>query len=327
MVLGVLLAARLAVQAAFFGTVGPRAAGVGGFHFAGSRAMGALEAVGRYAGLLLGTATPSCDYSFLSQSGVRRGVHPFAGLLAASLAVVVVGLCVRKIPARPGNTHLLRARRAAAAALLWTALFLAPFCELVPLGYFAGRFAYLPMMGVASLLFVTIAALGPRWRAAAVVLVALALACGGCAIALRARDWESPRLLWQAETAREPAHAIAWKNCAVYLQGEGKLGEAYEAVRRASALWPGPGEIWLAQGQIAAARRDFAAAREALLRAEERLPGDADVQAVLAAVEMESGNRAAASRRVTRVLRGHPGHPNALALRRMLGSDDSATTR
>jgi tetratricopeptide (TPR) repeat protein len=312
-----LMALRVAGDMALVGSsVLP--AGAGGARLApGERAVGPVETLGRYAIHIVFPTLPQTDYSFLKQPAANgrpgAAARVAGGVCVLALAAGALWLTRPRWRATRRNAGALRARRAMAAALAWIILFLAPYLNIVPFGaLWGGRFAFLPIVGFAWLLFTAAPLLPVALRQLPLVYAVAILGAGAWQMPGRASDFRDPQTLWEAEVRRRPDHAFAWKNLAAYLQRTGNLTAALEAVTRATNLWPQFGEAWLARGQIHRAAGDDEAAASCFERAAQFLPPDhADLlieQARLAATHRDF---TAAAERLERVLRNNPGNHHA----------------
>ncbi|MBN1475144.1 hypothetical protein JXA47_00170, partial [Candidatus Sumerlaeota bacterium] len=288
----------------------------------GERSVGTLEILGRHASGLLFPTCPQTDHSFLKQPGSEGGLYPLFGGGALALWIAALIWALRREHASKSHARGMRGRRRLASALLWMALLSLPSLHLIPIGaLWAGRFLFLPLIGF-SLAVVALSDLLPRPLRWVPMLWLLALVVAGTvSIRDRAFDWVSPRTLWEAEVARHPEHAFAWKNLAVCLQRDGEVTEALVAGRRATALWPQFGEGWLARGQIARALDLEEEAASALAEAERLLPDDATVQIERAKLEALQGRFEEAEGRLERLLERQPGHAEARDLLDLIRRD------
>ncbi|MCX7718600.1 MAG: hypothetical protein N2111_09410 [Candidatus Sumerlaeaceae bacterium] len=318
-VLAVIVAGlRLAAGHALFGGFLLPSGAAGGRLAEGERAVGFFETLGRYAMHIVYPVLPQTDYSFFKQPSTRQAAAATAasaaGVATAAVLAGAAGWLMRsRRPAARRDADALRARREAAAALAWIGLFLMPYLNLVPFGaLWAGRFAFLPLFGFAWLLQAAGCLVGRGARWVPPVYAAGLVVAGAWLMPVRAADFRDPRTLWEAEVRRQPDHAFAWKNLAAYLQRDGDLRGALDAVTRATTLWPQFGEAWLARGQIHRAAGDDAAAGFCFDRAAALLPPEhADLlieQALLAATRRDY---AGAARRLERVLGLNPANNRA----------------
>ncbi|MEI7634126.1 MAG: hypothetical protein WCK47_07575 [bacterium] len=283
-----LIVLRLSLQTYVLGGFQPISGHGGGWFAPGERRVGFMEITGRYAAGFLFPAIPQTDYSFLKQAGSRAGAYPWIGALAFCIALALLAALLWRARANRANARSLRARREAAAALLWMPLFLSPFLQIIPFGaLWAGRFAFIPLFGFVWLIFVagTAAAApgspasgkdGTPWakaRTAAaympVVYLVLISVFGAAMISMRSRDFVSPLALWESEVRRQPDHGMAWQNLSVYLYRQGRLADAYVASKRSTELLPTIEHHWVTRGQLARdlglrddAAQSFARARE-----------------------------------------------------------------
>lgn len=212
------------------------------------RTPGMLELAGRYVGAFFVQLIPPADATFLFQEERGRLLY---SLIGCGSTTIVVALAVYSVflYRRPESGNLLLLENRVVAGLLWAVLFLAPF--LISAGFvtpWAGRFLFLPMLGVALALSGSLEKLRgwQSWTLAAVIILFSVL--GATKTLLHAPDWKSPYALWQAETVKYPTNALAWKNYGVCLQQSGRNEEALAAFSKATSLSPGFGEGWLARG-------------------------------------------------------------------------------
>ena len=182
----------------------------------GPREQLALQAaaIARHAGVLLLAVPPNMDPEV-----------PFVPAAAgfAILAAIAVGVA------------LLRIQPWYALALLWFFLHLAPTNSfLARADAVNDRQLYLASIGPLALAGLAIALL-PRWRAAAVVVVAAVL---GVATVARNQDYRTEVALWSDTVRKSPGSARAWNNLGYAYQLEGRHDEARAAYERALALDP-----------------------------------------------------------------------------------------
>lgn len=281
---------------------------------AGERQPGILEIVGRYASAILFPIIPQTDYSFLKQPGSAAGPYPILGLMAVVCMAVIAAICARRTPASHGNASCLRVKRRALGAACWISLFLLPYIGLFPLGaLWAGRFAFFALFGMPVLLLSGAELVSPTVRLVVAAYFLIIVLCGLWGIHNRAKDWLSPSVLWEAEIRREPDHAFAWKNRAVYLQRDGQMDEALAAVTTSTRLWPTFEEAWLARGQIAWAGGRIADADVAFKKAEELLPDNPPLELARAQFAESQGNLDEAERRLRKLLSHDPDSKNTEA--------------
>lgn len=311
----VTLAVRLTLQVSLFGSMLPRAGQAGGFAVGDERSVGMFETLGRHAVGFIVPMIPQTDYSFLKQPGSEVGLFPIIG--AAALICFFSALLVLLWPRRVRQTraHRVRSMRLVVAGLLWAAIMLVPYANVVPLGaLWAGRFLLLPFVGSAMVIKGIEGLLPGRWRWAPVVFALVMCHVGGIAIHRRAEDWKTPLALWTAEVERQPDHAFAWKNLAAHLQWSGDDARALDAIRRATTLWPTFGDAWLARGQIARANGQNDEAMHAFIEAERLLPHSAQVQLEIAKLDAAQGRFAEAERRLSALIEANPDHAEAHAV-------------
>jgi hypothetical protein len=322
--LGAIVGLWFAIRAVLF--PGAEALGSGGgWYREGERRLSPLELIGRYFAAFFDPRTPQTDYSFLKQPGSSAGVFPIIGALG--LAGVVLGagilLCWRTPPQPPkvpvesveSETHRhpepvgLREWRMA-AALVWIVLFLIPYLQLVPIGaLWAGRFAFLSLIGLTWLVAEVIAMLDGRKRAAAMSLLVGVLLIGAAQINRRAPDWSDAVGLWSSEVRRRPDHAFAWSNLGVTLQYDNDPTAALEAARHATELFPTYGESWLTRGRMERAVGDNVAGRESYYRAEELLGDHLDLQLEIARLDAAEGHFDVALARLEAMAHKGAGNP------------------
>lgn len=96
--------------------------------------------------------------------------------------------------------------------------------------------------------------------------------------------------------------------------GEGKFDEALEAIRAWQTKHPKDATGLVMEGVALAAKGDVPAGREAFLRALELKPGAPDASANLAILDLRDNDPASAERRLTEVLKHHPGDLRTLLL-------------
>lgn len=291
---GMALVVRFAGQWIAVGTLPGTWSGTGGTVMGTERAVGFQETVGRYAWGLASLQVPQTDYSFLKQPESQAGYFPIFGVVTLTGWGVAMAWCAWPRRVTRANAVSLRRRRQGAAALLWVPLFLGPYLNLIPIGaIWAGRFALLPLAGIAWLLVLSFEETRERigrdaFRGVLLVLGTLLLVGFGMQHD-RAREWISPMALWSAEVERVPAHAFAWKNLAAWQQQAGEPELALESVREATRLWPTFGEAWLARGQIERAAGRSADARASFARARGLSPRVAETWAESARLEAAEG--------------------------------------
>jgi tetratricopeptide (TPR) repeat protein len=171
-------------------------------------------AIARHAGVLVLAVPPNIDPEV-----------PFVPAAAgfAILAAIAVGLA------------LLRRQPWSAFALLWLFLHLAPTNSfLARADAVNDRQLYLAAIGPLALAGLALA-LMPRWRAAAIVVVAAVL---GAATVARNQDYRSEVALWSDTTRKSPGSARAFNNLGYAYQQVGRHAEARAAYQRALALDP-----------------------------------------------------------------------------------------
>ena len=227
------------------------------------RALGALDALGAYALLLLDPLRPSISGALLGAAGP---LHAIAGVIALVVLVGVVGTALR------------RASPLVLAALVLGLAALAPALQLLPLPvrYLAAdRCLYLPVAAGAIALAGALApwlATRPRlawqlgWIGAGVAAIFLPVT------ALRAALWCDEVALWEAEVARaDPRDALPHAMLGESLLREGQPAPALARLERALALDRAWGrehpDAALAEGILG----NLAGCRLALGRAEEAL--------------------------------------------------------
>lgn len=173
-----------------------------------------VAAIARHAGVLILALPPNIDPQL-------PAMPPAAGL--AIFAAIGVGLA------------LLRIQPWYALALLWFFLHLAPTNSLLartdPVN---DRQLYLASIGPLALAGLAFVAL-PRWRSAAIIVVAAAL---GAATIVRNQDYRSEVALWRDTVGKSPGSARAFNNLGYALQLEGRRDEAIRAYERALELDP-----------------------------------------------------------------------------------------
>jgi tetratricopeptide (TPR) repeat protein len=141
----------------------------------------------------------------------------------AVLAAIAVGFALSRI--QPWH----------ALALLWFFLHLAPTNSILARADAVNdRQLYLASLGPLALAGLAIA-LMPRWRAAAVLVLAAVL---GAATVARNLDYRSEVALWSDTVRKSPGSARAWNNLGYAYQLEGRREEARAAYQRALALDP-----------------------------------------------------------------------------------------
>ena len=173
-----------------------------------------VAAIARHAGVLILALPPNIDPEL-------PAIPPLAGL--AILAAIGVGL------------SLLRIQPWYALALLWFFLHLAPTNSLLARADPANdRQLYLASIGPLALAGLAIVRL-PRWRTAAIVLVAAAL---GASTIVRNQDYRSEVALWRDTVRKSPGSARALNNLGYAFQLEGRRDEARRAYERALELDP-----------------------------------------------------------------------------------------
>lgn len=272
MALAVWVGLRLLVVGA-----GASAMGYGGSWYApGDRVVPTLEILGRYAAMAVNPlAIPQVDYSFLKQPGAHAGAWPFLGALVLTSGLAAVVALGWRRPARRANALALRRRRLAAAGLVWTVVFLLPYVHLVPIGaLMAGRFLYLPLMGVAIAGGAWVAGRGHVARGATMILVGAWAVCFVVVLHGRVGEWRDAVALFTAEVARVPEHAFAWRSLAAAQQAAGDPEAALLSAREATRLWPSFAEGWLVHAQVARANRRRDEALAALDQARRLLGAD-----------------------------------------------------
>lgn len=279
----------------------------------GERTISRFEIIGRYAAAILAPTVPQTDYTFLKQPDSSASLYPLAGVATIVGFLAITLWAARRLPASPRNARDLRGRREIAAALIWVAVFLFPYLQLVPIATWGARFAFLSLFGAVWCLATFCRLLRRPLSFVPAAYLSVLLLTGIVGVHQRAADWVSPSRLWAAEVERNPNHSFAWKNYATYLQREGKLEAAYSAVRHATTLWPTFGEAWLAQGQIARAVHRDAEAGLAFQRAEQLMPDSGDVQIELALFDASRKRFEVAAVRLRALLRKAP--DNAVAAR------------
>ena len=171
-------------------------------------------AIARHAGVLVLAVPPNIDPEV-----------PFVPTVVgwAILAAVATGFA------------LLHRQPWTAFALLWFFLHLAPTNSLLARADAVNdRQLYLASIGPLALAGLALA-LMPRWRAAALVVVAAVL---GAATVARNQDYRSEVALWSDTARKSPASTRAWNNLGYAYQLEGRRAEARAAYQRALALDP-----------------------------------------------------------------------------------------
>ncbi|HEX9183451.1 MAG TPA: tetratricopeptide repeat protein [Burkholderiales bacterium] len=171
-------------------------------------------AIARHAGVLTLAVPPNIDPEV-----------PFVPMVAgfAVLAGIAAGFV------------LLRSQPWYALALLWFFLHLAPTNSfLARADAVNDRQLYLASLGPLALAGLALA-LMPRWRAAAVVVVAAVL---GAATVARNQDYRGEVALWSDTVRKSPGSARAWNNLGYAYQLAGRREEARAAYERALALDP-----------------------------------------------------------------------------------------
>lgn len=308
-IMAVVLVTRFALFGNFTSTAG--AAGSAAMA-AGERSIGTLESVGRYSAAMLLPFIPQTDYSFLKQPGGSSGSYPYCGMAALLCLGTLMSICARRTRATRANAARLRASRRALGAACWIILFLFPYLGFIPLGaLWAGRFAFLAMFGIPILLLSLAGLLPTILRPIVPAYLCIIIVFGIFAIHRRAYDWVSPVALWNAEIRRQPNHAFAWKNHAVYLQRDGKLEEAFASASTATKLWPTFGEGWLAKGQIAWAAGKHSEADSAFNKAERLIPGNSTLELARAQFCESRGNLDQAEQRLHALLTHDPANTEA----------------
>jgi hypothetical protein len=275
----------------------------GGWYREGERRLSPLELLGRYFAAFFDPRTPQTDYSFLKQPGSSAGMFPVIGALGLTGVILGSGVLLRwntPLPHGPVESEESESNRPPepvgfpqwrmAVALVWIVLFLIPYLQLVPIGaLWAGRFAFLSLIGLAWLIAEIIAMLHGSKRAAAIAILFGVLLIGAAQINRRAPDWSDAVGLWSSEVRRRPDHAFAWSNLGVTLQYDNDPTAALEAARHATELFPTYGESWLTRGRMERAVGDHVAGRKSYYRAEELLGDHLDLQLEIARLDAAEG--------------------------------------
>lgn len=189
----------------------------------------ALDVLARYFGLLVWPATLACDYAY-RQITPASWTDPLS-LGGLALAAGLVALAVRMRRRRPVVAFLI--------GFFFVALL--PTSNLIfPIGsIMAERFLYLPLVGFAGGLAITIP-LVLRWpRLAAVVSTCIVLAyCGRTAV--RNRDWQDSLTLWSSAVAAVPQSFRAHQSLSLALfHGRNDLEGAIAEGERAREILAG----------------------------------------------------------------------------------------
>jgi tetratricopeptide (TPR) repeat protein len=202
---------------------------------AGRRAATVLEAVGRYAEMIVDFARPRASIGLVGEVDTARAI---AGSVVVLAGLALVLRYARGLPAG--------ARVAAALGLAG----LAPVLHVVPLAMAgsvaADRLLYVPLTGLALSLAVVVSALTPRARAmAALAVLALVLASYGATRA-RAVDYADEAHFWvvTAEHAH-PRNVVARNALALVVQNAGEIELSCRLYERSAGALDGTRFAWL----------------------------------------------------------------------------------
>jgi Flp pilus assembly protein TadD len=210
----------------------------------------------------------------------------------------------------------LAARRGPAAffAVNWVWITYLPVAQIIPHPeLFAEHYLYLPLVGVAMLAGMGLAALGraPGAGRAALALGAVAVVLLGGLTWDRNRDFRAATTVLEAQLRINPDSRRALNNLAFAYKEAGRLDDARRMWGRYLTLQPDDAEAWIGVGTLAQARGRAAEARVAFGRAAALNPEDTAAWKGLGIARRQMGNPAGAEAAFRRVLALAPGDGDA----------------
>jgi tetratricopeptide (TPR) repeat protein len=193
------------------------------------------------------------------------------------------------LPVLAGAIALLRRFPLPSAGVLGSFAALLPVLHILPIGVLmAERLTYLPSAGFC---IAAAAALGSVRRSPVLVAGALALvALLGIRSTVRAVDWGSDLLLWEAELPKAPDDVVVNNNLAVAYSSRGEYAKAVPVLRHAIQVAP---RYWRAHVNLGIAEQGLGnreQARAAFLEAIRMAPGESSPLYFHARFQAEEGD-------------------------------------